>query len=123
MEGRLQASDPVGSARATLADDVFQHCRPKQGINSGLIPFALFSQPRNHVGIQSDGELALDRPVERIAHSVLPKAVCERRDVRVVDLAIWHRRQGRDLAPLLGGQWTKASSFDVLFHSGFFPFG
>jgi hypothetical protein len=51
--------------------------------------------------------------VERIPYSALPKAIFERRDIRIVDLVIGHGGQDRDLAPLPGGQWLPQISWCV----------
>ena len=48
-----------------------QHLPPQNCIDAGLISLALGFQPLEHVGIDTGGDLALDRPVEHTSPRVL----------------------------------------------------
>ena len=65
-----------------------QHFAAQNGVDAGLVAFALGLEPVEHVGVHAGGDLTLAGTVEMAARRALPLLVGHLRDVAGVDLGV-----------------------------------
>src|ERR1700735_2780331 len=88
-----------------------EHGGAQQGIQSSLIAFAVFAQPGDDVGVETDGELLFHRAVEGGGNGVLPELFGGFGDIGEVDLAVGTSGKGGERTLAAGRQPAIIQSF------------